>query len=717
MNPYGVSDEVLSAMMQYVSEVGFTEGIVVGGKIKQSMLYGSDNQKADTLYDSTYRYLREKKYREAEICLKEIEKLNCWDGDDTLAPATYATYASLYFNIAIKEHKGHKYKLKDFEKPIRYAEKSLCFGSEKGRDFDMRTKTGAWQVLFASSVLLGDIIKACEYRAKYNVYNLVTKYLKPFEHRLEWYVFNEINPADIERSFNELLKKRLYNNPDDFDYLYSLHLEHKDSVEYTEALTYVATFVEDNLVKTVCLYDDLFQKKNLNNTSFEDYLWIMCEKLCAYIHWGDKNEVRKTLNNIETLKQEHEEDFSRINTEVKDEYCAVKLYALITIGRYEDALTYACSLEKKEMTDQILYCISKIKEHYGMYDEAERAVVSSLSIEIDVFKIIEAAKIYLLQKKYGEALNLYSWACRGIELDRRKGYLTQSPKFLPSMVRTTKSLQKEIYKAIIDTSVAMDKYDIAENYVDKYGRIEETDDVEILKMEIMRNRNRYEETCAVNLDNKKITEELKYTHSKLEEMIEIQKKWYNELVEAQFIDQTFKVTNEVWDQSQLDNKMSAVIEKVRNALSLNGLDGYELELKKVSERYPDMSDKAKQFLASAEQLYDVFENNPLIDCAPALVEYARVYEEGLWSYIEKSEEYLKPAEEQLKKKHPRSLGTAGYVISHFEGPLKSFAEEIQEITDMRNDSAHAYISKIPHIENIRGKIWTKERNLLDELMI
>ena len=130
-----------------------------------------------------------------------------------------------------------------------------------------------------------------------------------------------------------------------------------------------------------------------------------------------------------------------------------------------------------------------------------------------------------------------------------------------------------------------------------------------------------------------------------------------------------------------------------------------------------MSDKAKQFLASAEQLYDVFENNPLIDCAPALVEYARVYEEGLWSYIEKSEEYLKPAEEQLKKKHPRSLGTAGYVISHFEGPLKSFAEEIQEITDMRNDSAHAYISKIPHIENIRGKIWTKERNLLDELMI
>ena len=110
-------------------------------------------------------------------------------------------------------------------------------------------------------------------------------------------------------------------------------------------------------------------------------------------------------------------------------------------------------------------------------------------------------------------------------------------------------------------------------------------------------------------------------------------------------------------------------------------------------------------------------DNPLIDCAPALVEYARVYEEGLWSYIEKSEEYLKPAEEQLKKKHPRSLGTAGYVISHFEGPLKSFAEEIQEITDMRNDSAHAYISKISHIENIRGKIWTKERNLLDELMI
>ena len=172
MNPYGVSDEVLSAMMQYVSEVGFTEGIVVGGKIKQSMLYGSDNQKAYTLYDSAYRYLREKKYREAEICLKEIEKLNCWDGDDTLAPATYATYASLYFNIAIKEHKGHKYKLKDFEKPISYAEKSLCFGSENGRDFDMRTKTGAWQVLFASSVLLGDIIKACEYRAKYNVYNL-----------------------------------------------------------------------------------------------------------------------------------------------------------------------------------------------------------------------------------------------------------------------------------------------------------------------------------------------------------------------------------------------------------------------------------------------------------------------------------------------------------------------------------------------------------------
>ena len=95
MNLFGVSEEVLSAMMQYTSEVGSAEDIVVGGKVKQSMLCGSDNDKADTLYNSTYMYLREKKYKEAEICLQEIEKLECWDGDDTLAPATYATYASL----------------------------------------------------------------------------------------------------------------------------------------------------------------------------------------------------------------------------------------------------------------------------------------------------------------------------------------------------------------------------------------------------------------------------------------------------------------------------------------------------------------------------------------------------------------------------------------------------------------------------------------------
>ena len=160
--------------------------------------------------------------------------------------------------------------------------------------------------------------------------------------------------------------------------------------------------------------------------------------------------------------------------------------------------------------------------------------------------------------------------------------------------------------------------------------------------------------------------------------------------------------------------MDSIIDKIKLCIDKTHSSAYADSFGRVKERYPNLSQKALGFLATAEQMFSVFSINPLIDFAPVLVEYGRVFEESIWNYLDKSSVYKKVADPRARE-YGRTLGTAAHVIGDNPGPLKKYKQQIWDITKMRNDSAHAYISKEPEIKEIRAMIWADGRTLLDEL--
>ena len=686
---------------------------VINFHIKKEMLTGTNMQKADFLYDWAAIYLDDKRYREAEACLLEIEKLGCWSEDETLKPGTYSYLASCYFNMAIKKHVGKKYKESEFEKAADYAEKA-CGCEVSSKELEKRTMTGARQVKFCIAVLLKDIPQACRIKAEYNLPALTDRARIMFDASNQFYVCNEIGEQFIEEEFIRLLKKEVYNDPAVFEDLYELHRQYKSAYEYTEVLTFVATFIENNTSRIAILYNDLFEYINLYNRRYGDYFWLICERLCSLLHSGDSSEIRRVLGMLEKLKDEHTEKFNELDGPVMDEYSAAKLYALIDLFEFDEALEFANSLPQSKHTEQILYCISEIKMQIQDYESAERAAVSALSLEADVFKIQGLGKLYYEMQQYEKAYDMYCWAIRGVKNDLKKGEKVEGPKYLPSMGRPTSIVLRELYTDTIDVLIMLDRYQDAGILCDEYAKLPNATEKNRLALRIKHAEEQFNKTHIAMEQADKVKEMLTDREEKIQQMIELQNNWYGELIKCQVLDSGIEITDDMWDSLDISAKMEVVIERIREFTEKNGSKEYETVLTRVKERYPKLSKKSQRYLASAEQIFDVFQKNPLIDCAPALVEFARVYEESLWNYIDNTDFYTGAAEDQLKS-HPKTLGTAGYIIRNNKGPLRKYEKQIGSITRMRNESAHAYISKEPEVAAIRKMIWAEKDTLLDVL--
>lgn len=713
-------------MMENSSETGALEKLgtllsknsmgsepVVNFHVKKEMLTGTAMQKADYLYDWAAIYLDDRRYREAEACLLEIEKLDCWSEDETLEPGTYSYLASCYFNMAVKKHVGKKYKENEFEKAVRYAEKA-CGCDVSSGELANRTLTGARQVKFCIAVLLKDLQAACRIRAEYNLPALTDRQRTFFDAPNNYYVCNEIGEQFIEEEFTGLLKKEVYNDPAVFDDLYELHRRYRSAYEYTEILTYAATFIESNTSRIAILYDDLFEYINLHNRRYSEYFWLMCERLCAVLHSGDSSEIRRVLGKLKKLKDDYPEKFNGLDSMIVDEYSAAKLYALMDLFEFDEAQEFANSLPQFKHTEQILYCISEIKKEHQDYESAERAAASALSLEADVFKIQGLGKLYYEMQQYEKSYDMYCWAIRGLKNDMKKGIKIEGPKYLPSMGRPASVVLRELYADTIDVLIMLDRYRDAGILCDEYAKLPNATEKKRLALRIKHAEEQYLETNLAREQAANANEILTDREEKIRQMIELQNNWYGELIKCQVLDSETEITDDMWDSLDIEAKMDSIIEKINRFVGKSGSGEYETVLAKVNERYPKLSKKSRRYLASAEQIFHVFQENPLIDCAPALVEFARVYEESLWNYIDNTDHYTTAAAEQLKN-HPKTLGTAGYIIRNNKGPLRKYEKQIGSITRMRNESAHAYISKEPEVAAIRNMIWAEKETLLDVL--
>lgn len=188
--------------------------------------------------------------------------------------------------------------------------------------------------------------------------------------------------------------------------------------------------------------------------------------------------------------------------------------------------------------------------------------------------------------------------------------------------------------------------------------------------------------------------------------------WTAKLADMQLLSDKPELTSDDWEK-QFSGKMDAMLEEVSSRFRRDDAGGYERNLKKIKKRFPGLAGDALSFLTSAEQMYEVFSGNAVLDFAPIMVEYCKVFELLISDYFDRTGEY--DEERSRNERKDSCLGTLCFVINMApKKKLGDYIPDIKMLTAYRNDSAHKQLTKEePRIVNVRNIIWNK--NLINIL--
>lgn len=222
----------------------------------------------------------------------------------------------------------------------------------------------------------------------------------------------------------------------------------------------------------------------------------------------------------------------------------------------------------------------------------------------------------------------------------------------------------------------------------------------------------------VEIERLELREKLQEIQFELENLQKTIKLITNELLGVQNIGDDKEITSEYWEDN-IQEKMMEAIKKIMNEVNKSNPKSYEFHMNRVENIYPGMCAKAKEFLTSAEQMYDVFKGNVVLDFAPIMVEYCKAFEVLIWNYMDKSGEYYQEVEENKRK--DKCLGTAEFCINLAiqngrQKRLNKYITDIKKITTLRNNSAHKQVTREnPDVKWIINMVW-KNNDFINDLL-
>lgn len=175
------------------------------------------------------------------------------------------------------------------------------------------------------------------------------------------------------------------------------------------------------------------------------------------------------------------------------------------------------------------------------------------------------------------------------------------------------------------------------------------------------------------------------------------------------------ISDDRWNK-EFDKKMDKALTLLESSLKNQHQDYISEAKAKVCSRFPKLSGDALSYLISAEAFYKTFYEESQIDYAPVMLEYCRAVEICLWDYLEHSDAYKTAAIESMQYNNGhKTFGGATHVLNDIKnGPLYSLRDEYFELKNIRNNSAHTFVTREPNVREIRRKLW--ETNLLDVLL-
>lgn len=429
----------------------------------------------------------------------------------------------------------------------------------------------------------------------------------------------------------------------------------------------------------------------------------------AYIK--DYGEIRKCINEAKRCYENDSVLLENGSPEWLPRFWINMMHCLNIIGRFDRTIELGETLTLK-MTHAEYYLY--LAEAYYMQNNLEEACKNarrSAGLEKSQGNLLLLAQICFTERKYTETKKLL-WQCISMISDRvEEHYIDDSGFQYGERTVRRKLHDKEIRERLESPYTLLFLcYVYEEDYVKAKAFYEETkeklgstDMVMISAALLHVNEMAKGQQEQVEEAKRKMRIQLEQSRKENEQKSQLLKQWTLLLVECQVEDETLDISEDYWD-NHVRERMDQAIQKISSIVKKSNVNGYIKKEKEVREWFPKMPDSAIKFMASAEQMYEVFQENPIIDFAPVMVEYCKVIEFLLWDYLDRTGEY--DPEIQCNKNQLKTLGTAAWAIkmAGISKTLYPYLDDIERINESRCESAHKEKSREPDVKKVREYI-------------
>lgn len=445
------------------------------------------------------------------------------------------------------------------------------------------------------------------------------------------------------------------------------------------------------------------------------------ERLEDLSYTKDYKEIRKCVNEAMKEYEYEKETIAFLSPEWLPRFWIHMMHCLNILERYDKTIWLSQTVEMK-MTDPDYYMY--LAEAYfakKQIEEARKNCKRSVALDANQDNLLLLSQIMFTQREYQTAEKLLLQSI-GMLSRKEKGYYVDSDGVTYGERVVEREINENDFQKKLESpyTLLFLCYVYEEDYIKAKAFYEEiqtklagSDMAMISRCLIQVNEKTAEKMDEIEEKQRELQRQLEEAAKENQTQKQLLKKWTTILANCQSGNESQEISTEIWEE-QFADKMEQAIREISRLVKKSNESGYRTEAARVKQAFPKLPEEAGKFLASAEQMYRVFQDNEVIDFAPVMVEYCKVIEVLLWSYLDRTGEYDPEIADNRRK--DKTLGSAEFVIRQ-AGSKKSlfgFLKGIERVTRFRNKSAHKEVlKKEPDLKEVQKLIW--DSGLLQKL--
>lgn len=386
------------------------------------------------------------------------------------------------------------------------------------------------------------------------------------------------------------------------------------------------------------------------------------------------------------------------NKEMRNNVKSNYFIALLKENKLDEAENLAMELLKEKPSNQNFSNYAELLKRKGEFEEAIKWAKKALFIIEDDTTLLILADIYKRSEKYEEAINTYK---RCIQMISDNGTTYRFNDFNGNNLcsfasnKDLKFILNEVFKGLISSYNKKGEYKNAKAYIklakeqipenSEWDVWEETlPKIENANEEYIKAKELLEESLAQNIIQKEAFRE-----------------WALKLIQLQDNSQDLNLDLED-DWEKYESKMNSILNDMIRIIDKES-QAYISSKTMIDSQYNNLNNDSKEFLISAEVLYEVHKNS-IIDFAPIVVEYCKVVEKQLRILLAG---ILTEKEKML-----------GQVIGKIDRdrimPYYNYLLDLRKVNKLRKESAHTGLLAKQDVEELRKIFY--ENNLLRKLV-